>query len=1261
MRILCIRGQNLASLADPFEIDLTAEPIAGAGLFAITGDTGAGKSTMLDALCLALYGQYPRTTGGRSEKVRDTSGTEITATDPVNILRRGAAAGFAEVDFLGIDGVSYRARWTVRRARGKPTGKAQDPERTLSLLASGDGVAAGAKNVLAAVADRTGLTFEQFRRTALLAQGEFDAFLLASESDRAELLEKITGTAIYSKISSEVFSRRAEIDAELQSLELRRADIGLMSGEDRAAAANAFNESASRLQQSIAERAVFDAIVKASQVLTDAEQREAEAIAAQAKAQEAFDAATGERERLAVFARVEPLRRPAERAAGLQAETAAQAAKAAERERIAATARAESEQAKSALSQALDAAEAIEHSVRDHEPIWNEAARLDEQIASTRSELASVEERITAAEADCRRLEGEQADTTRELADAREKRAELERELALAPGLASLAHVLASVIEQVERYGEDAEALETANEQAAAAEAQLASVAEQLAGNDREGSGIAAELREVDAERASLGDVPAGDDMQRLTSRLRDIEAAQMTLTAVGESAKRHHEATVARDAAAARRGEALRAVARHDEALTLCGEKLARVARARAEIGALADLAEATLSQSAAALRSTLVDGEPCPVCGARDHPSQVHDGAGRALAEEVRQRKASLDRDITELEQSRAGIMRALAEANAEVALAASRFVDAETLIARERAAHGQARAAVLEIVGRLGLRDLAELELAAQPSPVGHGLTSHLAQLRERVAATLAAAHEAGARRAALETRSAALTRKAAALKEQRGDLQRAQAEWQRKSDVARNTGEGLTRQLSRARALLAPHLAAASVDARWLDDGRERVGAALRDAAARFTRMVADTKTLDAVMATLTRRGIELDVKVPEARRALEKEKARHAEKTGELGRMSERRAALLGGEATLRHRTRLLGQHEAARKELERARTRHDEQVRIAITRIAEWEQAKQQYHATSRAARDADARLALEAAALGFDVAAVLAVLAEAVAAQQIEARLQEIDRALATAAATLATRLSDTATARRNLSAAAGDRDIADVARRLADMDVSIEAQRNALAAVRARLDADDEMRRRVSALDGEIALLRERANVWRDVDAAIGQRDGAKFRRFAQGITLGHLVRLANQQLDALNPRYALRQGTVSDLALEVVDHDMGDEVRTPRSLSGGERFLVSLALALALSGLEGRLSFVDTLFIDEGFGALDADTLDMAIDALEGLQGTGRKVGVVTHVAGMIERIPVQVRVEKRGAGRSVVRIRDFAAGAAGHGSS
>ena len=133
MRIIAIRGRNLASLAGEFAVDFASEPLASAGLYAITGPTGAGKSTLLDALCVALYERTPRLARAtaRSEAIPDVGDSGVAPSDPRTLLRRGASEGYAEVDFIGGDGVAYRARWSVRRARYRAEGKLQASDVTL--------------------------------------------------------------------------------------------------------------------------------------------------------------------------------------------------------------------------------------------------------------------------------------------------------------------------------------------------------------------------------------------------------------------------------------------------------------------------------------------------------------------------------------------------------------------------------------------------------------------------------------------------------------------------------------------------------------------------------------------------------------------------------------------------------------------------------------------------------------------------------------------------------------------------------------------------------------------------------------------------------------------------------------------------------------------------------------------------------------------------------------------------------------------------
>ena len=196
-------------------------------------------------------------------------------------------------------------------------------------------------------------------------------------------------------------------------------------------------------------------------------------------------------------------------------------------------------------------------------------------------------------------------------------------------------------------------------------------------------------------------------------------------------------------------------------------------------------------------------------------------------------------------------------------------------------------------------------------------------------------------------------------------------------------------------------------------------------------------------------------------------------------------------------------------------------------------------------------------------------------------------------------------------------------------------------------LSIIEARLLQQAKNKAVVEQIAKELSEKQSVADRWAKLNKLIGSADGAKFKVIAQSYTLNLLLLHANKHLSYLSKRYKLQQ-VPGTLALQVVDCDMCDEIRTVYSLSGGESFLISLALALGLSSLSSNNLKVESLFIDEGFGSLDAESLRTAMEALEQLQMQGRKIGVISHVQEMSERISVQVQVHKKVNGKSVLSV-------------
>ncbi|MBT2867977.1 exonuclease subunit SbcC [Chromobacterium violaceum] len=212
-----------------------------------------------------------------------------------------------------------------------------------------------------------------------------------------------------------------------------------------------------------------------------------------------------------------------------------------------------------------------------------------------------------------------------------------------------------------------------------------------------------------------------------------------------------------------------------------------------------------------------------------------------------------------------------------------------------------------------------------------------------------------------------------------------------------------------------------------------------------------------------------------------------------------------------------------------------------------------------------------------------------------------------------------------------------------------LAEQDTQRQTLSSEYGALNALLQDDSQRRDNQQALFQQIEQQAADVDIWQRLNSLIGSKEGDKYRKFAQGLTLDHLMHLANRHLNRLHGRYLLQRKSSGELELEIVDTWQADVSRDTRTLSGGESFLVSLALALALSDLVSHKTSIDSLFLDEGFGTLDGETLEMALDALDVINSSGKSIGVISHVDAMKERIAVQVRISKSsGVGYSHLKV-------------
>lgn len=1231
MRILAIRGRNLASLAGDFVIDFEAEPLASAGIFVITGPTGAGKSTLLDAMSLALFDEIPRLSAASRGQIGG-DGTGIGTGDARSILRHGCGEGFAEVDFQARDGHRYRSRWSVRRARERADGALQNVTLAFERLDTGEAIGGTRTETKQAIREVVGLSADQFSRAVVLAQGEFEAFIRAKPHERADLLEKLTGSDIYTRLGKTAFARASEVRARQQAIEDRIAaqqglgdaardqqEKALVEASATKVAASAARDGflaaerweARRRELTLAIASARGNLDKAQADKTAAEPRRqalahrrrafalapawtimAAADVALTKAEASLADAKGAADR-AVTALAEARNNEVAANDAAQATTAAAKTVAPAIE----TARALDQTILTASKAVSDAGEALEDLRADNDAAAASAAAARATLENTTADLA----------AHCEWL---QANTAGE-ALAREEVALVRNLGGIAPLRERIAALAGRASTATEATTDAATALSSAKESVDAAAIALRG-AEKAVLDSEASLPKAGSAKGLETARDTLVQLRAHHEQFGLLA-LRAAELDENLTRLRGQVEQVKLERTERETARAVLVAELPTMEARHDEAARACA------------------LSAAAADEAAQHLRSGLVAGEPCPVCGATEHRESALDALLGDAALAATARKEELHASLGAMRQRETVLATEIKErADREISLGAD------------------ATALTLQIVEASQTLDSARADLAAAVQSIGLDPSNHAA-LGEAIVAQLAATD---ARRTKLREATDALeatreTERTAriALDVARTGVSTTQEAWH----TAKRQSEELSRELTSAQAdhdrlaMAIDTLVGDAVDWRLLPDAptwvATQAAAWRKHNAARHAEESAlpDLRASDATAQS-------------RAEAALEKfaiAQTRHGELAAQLAKHRAARATLLDGETVAVVTTRMHSAREAVDAALAAAReTVGSAKVNLATTAA---NKAKDEY-AVSEARTDRDAKRDLlhsELAATGLALAEVESAATSGEMVLQAEQdALNALELALAGAVSALTEREKDlTAHDALDPPALLGP----DLNAALEAARAAAEAADEAVRSIQVVLLNDDRVREATAALRAELAEKRQTGLVWEKLSELIGDREGKNFRNFAQGITLDLLLEQANVRLADLKPRYSLERGLGGEMLIQVVDHDMAGEVRGLHNLSGGERFLVSLALALGLAEMSTTRGVrIESLFIDEGFGALDPQSLGQAIAVLEHLHANGRRVGVISHVEELKERIPVKIEVTPKSRGQSEINI-------------
>ena len=1252
MRILKLRFQNLNSLQGEWEIDFRHAAYADEGIFAITGSTGAGKSTILDAICLALYGATPRL-------------GEITQSKN-DLMSRHTGECLSEVIFATKNG-SYRCTWLQKRARKNPEGNLQSPMHEIAPFTDDatklPPLETQTRKTRKLVAEFTGMDFDRFTRAMLLAQGSFAAFLQANSDERSNLLEEITGTEIYGDISRKVHEFKTQSDAELKTLTDRLSGMTVLSDEEvqsLTSQKNALVDILNQTQTAITKiesdklwRQNLDAYTRQIHQLEhearDLAEQESQFAPQKTRLQRALKALEVSGDIKKLDYQRDLLTAQLSELAGYQhqlptAEHNYQLAQKNQDEHQAKAQQTENDwqQAQLLLNQVRKLDTTLGQKNQYAQEIAQQLSQLSEQLAHNAQSIDSQQQQLVSQQTQ------------------REQLTQAQQQIPQATTLPQTLASLTQLQETSQALSEQAQAL--VNEQ------------QQLQGdfqhNEQQASALQSQLTQLQLQISEHR-----QNLESQTSQLYHLTQGQSAaaLRQLVENYWQTDQQLAAMQSDVQTWQTNLQHYQQFVQQLAEGQTQLAQIASQRLTTEQQQQVAEQTAEllnrnlillakiQDLTEERDKLRHGEPCPLCGSTAHPFATHqpytpDDTEQQLAI-AKQRLDDINRRLQQLLLEEHALTNSQQQLNEhlqhlqahnqrllkQLQLASQHLIHAQPVQQSIEALPPVAAPSTDDDIDHQALQTLATIIKAEQTNN-----QQALAALQDSLTQIEAVQSE----QQQTQQRLAKLSEQYNEVLQQHTSLQNQQ---QHRQDRIRDIdaqqlviAEKQQQVIQRIDKLLMPFATreqtfsfATTQDVNaQLNQHIDTLAQLLQHYQGLETKLSHINETITGIEQALTRLSANQQHLTQNQHQVRQRQQAL----AQEISELQAQRYALFGEQAVDIVSHALIQAKNQALQDYQASQTAFHEQLsqlQILQQQIASLTTSTTQLK-TAQQTLQADIQQRF--ATLGFvddaDYRAAVLVDTERERLQQLASQLhdsQQRNHNLLSEAKRIQQQLLNhpqTALSLEQLLDALGQ------------LQQQFSEQQKQLGAVEQQLAANEALKQNQQQLLDAINQQRNHTEEWKVLHQLIGSSDGKKFRNFAQGLTFNIMVAHANEQLKKMSDRYLLIADSEQPLMLNVMDNYQGGQIRTSKNLSGGESFIISLSLALGLSNMASHRMQVDSLFLDEGFGTLDEEALDVALDTLTNLQQSGKLIGVISHIQALKDRIRSQIQVVPQTGGISKI---------------